>query len=349
MTSTDPIELVDFGKLEEWMDGEGLERGPIQNARLLAGGTQNIILMFEKGGRSFVMRRPPATLRKESNVTMQREATVLRALRSTDVPHPRLIAACPDEEVMGYSFYLMEPVDGFNAVSGPLPPYHASSPDIRHAMGMALVDGAATLGKVDYRAVGLQDFGKPDNYLERQVGRWRSQLEGYERYEGWPGISNLPDVDAIAHYLDEHIPPDFEPGIIHGDYSLGNVMFKPDSPDLAAIIDWELTTIGDPLIDLGWLLATWRGVPPEDLDVLIVEPWEGFPHQDELIERYAKQSDRDLSRIDWYAVLACYKLAIILEGTHARACAGRDPADVGKQLHGTAVKLLRRALYRIAN
>ncbi len=136
--------------------------------------------------------------------------------------------------------------------------------------------------------------------------------------------------------------------MIHGDYSIGNVMYRNDGPGLAAIIDWELATIGDPLIDLGWIMATWPGAGGPDLAVLRVDPWSGFPAIDEMVERYRTQTSRDTSRLDWYGVLACYKLAILLEGTFARACAGKVPMAVGERLHDTAVRLLRRAEYRIA-
>ncbi len=338
---------VDLTRLGEWMDGEGLERGIFSDLTLLSGGTQNLIMRFKRGGRDFVLRRPPAHPRAESNETMRREARVLKALAGTSVPHPHLIAACGDEDVLGVAFYLMEPVAGFNPTSG-LPPLHAGSADIRRRMGLSLVEGAAALAMVDYRAVGLEGFGRPDNYLERQVNRWRSQLHGYARYEGWPGPTALPEVERIADYLEAARPADFRPGIMHGDYSLGNVMFRNDGPDLAAIIDWELCTIGDPLLDLGMMLATWRGVPPVDLAVLVVEPWEGFPTVDELVDHYAARTDRDMTSIEWYAVLAAYKQAIILEGSFARACAGLDPKPIGLKLHDTATKLLQRALCRIA-
>lgn len=340
------IALVDWAALSNWMAGQGLAPGTIENISVLGGGTQNIILKFSVGEQEFVLRRPPANLRAESNETMRREARILGALSETDVPHPRLLAACGDESVLDVAFYLMEPVVGFNPVTG-MPPLHANDPAIRRDMGFALVDGAVALSRVDYKAVGLEGFGKPDNYLARQVERWRSQLEKYERYQGWPGPSELPDVDAVTAYLDQNQPPDFKPGIIHGDYSIGNVMYRNDGPQLAAIIDWELATIGDPLLDLGWIVATWRGEPPVDLDVLVVDPWEGFPSGDELIAHYAKQTDRDMRHIDWYIVLACYKLGIILEGTYARACAGKDPMATGLSLHDTAQKLFRRALHRI--
>lgn len=337
---------LDFAALTAWMDGQGLERGPIERVEALTGGTQNRVLRFTKGGRVFILRCPPPNPRPESNMTMLREARVLGALAGTAVPHAGLIASCSDEAVLGFAFYLMEPVDGFNPVNG-LPALHAADPAIRRAMGFAFVDGAAALARIDHVAVGLEDFGRPDNYLERQTARWRTQLEGYAKHDGWPGQAELPGLDRISAYLETHRPATFRPGLLHGDYLLGNVMFRNDGPELAAIIDWELATIGDPLIDLGWLLATWRGVPPEDLPVLVVEPWDGFPGADELVERYRAQSDRDLSAIDWYFVLACYKLGIILEGTFARACAGRDPMDQGRKLHQTAITLFRRALHRI--
>lgn len=337
---------IDLDRLAEWMDGNGLGEGAISSPVLLTGGTQNILMRFERGDRSFVLRRPPANPRPGNNETMRREARVLGALAETNVPHPRLIAACSDDDVLGVAFYLMEPVDGINPVVE-MPQFHASDPAVRRAMGFALVDGAAALGQVDYLAVDLGNFGNADNYLGRQIERWSSQLEGYRSHEGWPGPEGLPGVAVVANYLAACLPKSFKPGIIHGDYSIGNVMYQRASAKLAAIVDWELATIGDPLIDLGWIAATWRGAGGPDLPVLIVEPFDGFPTIEEMVAHYAKSSDRDLSNFDWYAVLACFKLAIILEGTFARACAGKAPIATGKQLHDTSVKLMQRALYRI--
>jgi len=333
---------VDLELLAAWMDEFGLRGGAIREAELLSGGTQNILLRFERGGRCFVLRRPPPHLRANSNETMRREARVLAAIADSDVPHPRLIAACPDPDVLGAAFYLMEPVDGFNPTSG-LPPLHASDAGIRRAMGLSLVDAIAALGAIDYRRVGLADFGKPEGYLERQVSRWRSQLEGYAALEGYPG-PEIPGVDRVAEWLERHRPARFRPGILHGDYHLSNVMFRNDGPQLAAIVDWELSTIGDPLLDLGWLLATWPGPAGPGAGSIGVQPWSGFPSAEQLVARYRERSERDLSAIEWYAVLACYKLGIILEGTHARACAGKAPKATGDVLHATTVALFERAL-----
>jgi aminoglycoside phosphotransferase (APT) family kinase protein len=336
---------VDLDALARWMDAKGLGSGPLEDAMLLGGGTQNILLRFVRSGRTYVLRRPPPHLRKNSNETMRREARMLAAIADTDVPHPRLIAACPEEDVIGASFYLMEPIDGFNPTVG-LPALHASDPAIRHRMGLALVESIATLGVVDYLDAGLEGFGKPDNYLERQVARWQAQLESYREFPSWPGPEGIPGVAKVAKWLDDNRPSAFEPGIIHGDYHLANVMYRHDGPELAAIVDWELTTIGDPLLDLGWLMATW----PEDgarAGAVGVEPWDGFPKVDELVAHYAARTTRDMSHIGWYAVLACYKLGIILEGTHARACAGKAPKETGDMLHASTVGLFERALRRI--
>ena len=334
---------VDLDVLSAWMDSQGLGAGPIENATVLAGGTQNVLMRFSRAGRDYVLRRPPPHLRDNSNETMRREARMLAALAGSDVPHPALIAACPDETVLGASFYLMEPIEGFNPATG-LPPYHAGSEAVRHRMGLALVEGIAALGALDYRAIGLEGFGKPENYLERQVARWKAQLDSYAQFAGWPGPGGIPGVDKVAAWLEAHRPSTFEPGIIHGDYHLANVMYRHDSAELAAIVDWELTTIGDPLLDLGWLLATWQETDePREFGVSI-QPWKGFPTPRELVEHYRPRTHRDLSAIDWYAVLACYKLGLILEGTHARACAGKAPKETGDRLHAHTVGLFERAL-----
>ena len=335
---------VDLAILADWMDTQGLSEGPITDPTPLEGGTQNILLRFSRGGRQFVLRRPPPVLRANSNETMRREARVLSALKHSSVPHPRLIASCDDESVLGATFYLMEAINGYNPTQG-LPKPFSESAESRFQMGLSLVDGIAALGRVDYQAVGLADLGKPENYLERQVGRWRSQLEGYADIAEWDGLDSLPDVTQIVDWLERYRPASFQPGIIHGDYHLANVMYCFDAPQLAAIIDWELTTIGDPLVDLGWLMATWPDVDRTDnAGALLVEPWTGFPTTEQLVAHYAQQSDRDLSSIQWYAVLACYKLGIILEGTYARACAGKAPKDIGDDLHRRTLWLLNRAL-----
>jgi len=338
---------VDLARLGSWMDERGLTPGPIERVERLGGGTQNVLLRFERGGTAYVLRRPPLHKRKNSDETMRREARVLAALEGSSVPHPGLIAACDDEQVLGAAFYLMQPVRGFNPTTG-LPSLHASDPAIRHAMGLELVDAIAALGAIDFRAVGLEGFGRPEGYLERQVARWRSQLEGYTQHAGYPG-PQIPGFERVAQWLDDNRPEVWTPGILHGDYHLANVLFDPDSERLAAIVDWELSTIGDPLLDLGWLLATWPEAGRPLGAAIGVEPWDGFPSADELVDRYRERSRRDLSSLAWYTVLACYKLGIILEGTHARAFAGKADEATGDVLHAVTIGLFERALERIAD
>jgi aminoglycoside phosphotransferase (APT) family kinase protein len=337
------LELIDFDRLGEWMDGQGLVHGPIEEILPLTGGSQNVIVRFARAGRNYVLRRPPAHPTADGDETMRREARVLGALADSAVPHPRLIAACGDDSAIGAAFYLMEPVEGFNPGVG-LPPLHAGDPALRHRMGLAMAEAIAALGSIDYRAAGLEGFGNPDGFLERQVGRWRRQLDGYARHQDWPGEATLPEVRTIADWLESERPTSFVPGILHGDFHLKNVLFRADSPKIAAVIDWELSTIGDPMLDLGWLLATWReqGAPASEAQI-VVEPWDGFPSPADMIAHYGRVSGRDVSRAGWYEVLACYKLAILLEGSFARACAGKAPTDIGERMHKSAVRLLGKA------
>ncbi len=337
-------DVVDLRVLADWMDAQGLPRGPLEHLELLGGGTQNVLLRFDRGGEPYVLRRGPKHLRPRTNDVMRREARVLAALAGSDVPHPEFVAACPDESVMGGAvFYLMRPVAGFNPTTG-LPALHAGDPAIRHAMGIEAAAALARLGRVDYQTVGLDDFGKPDGFLDRQVGRWMGELESYGRYDGYPG-PDIPGLDRTATWLDANRPRRFTPGILHGDYHLANVMYAYDGPRLAAIVDWEMCTIGDPLLDLGWLVATW---PDPEHPGPSVAAIDGLPTTAELVARYAADSTRDLSAIDWYTVLACFKLGIVLEGTHARACAGKAPKPTGDLLHAITLGLFQRAQTLIA-
>lgn len=332
---------VELSALAAWMDGEGLEVGaPVGEVERITGGTQNVLLRFRRGERPFVLRRPPPHKRANSDETMRREARVLAALAGTDVPHPALIAGCGDVDVLGAAFYLMEPVAGFNPTTG-LPEPHRSDPVRQRDLGLSMADGIAALGRVDVDAVGLRDFGKPDGWLERQVERWRSHLRSYEAVEGYGGPEGIPDVERVAAWLEAHRPRTWTAGLIHGDFHFANVLVHPDEGRLAAIVDWELATLGDPLLDLGHLLATWPG--PGSAMAVPGGTVGGLPSRDEVIARYAARSTRPVDDVDWYQVLACYRLGIILEGTHARARAGQAPTAVGDLLHAHTVSLFEQA------
>jgi aminoglycoside phosphotransferase (APT) family kinase protein len=338
-TETQPTG-VDLDRLAIWMDQQGLPGGPITHVERLTGGTQNILLRFRRGGNDYVLRRPPIHKRAKSDETMRREARVLAALRKSAVPHPGLIAACGDTDVLGCAFYLMDPIDGFNPASG-LPAPHRDDPAIRHQMGLAMADAAAALSQVDVDAAGIGDLGRREGYLERQAARWQTQLESYREIPGYVG-SELSGVDAVARWLDRNRPVTWQPGLVHGDFHLANVLFSPSGPELIAVVDWEMATVGDPLLDLAWLLATWPG-GEHAAPIVLIEPTSGLPTRDELIARYREVSGRDLTALPWFEVLACYKLGIVLEGTHARACAGQADKTTGDQLHAAALGLLERA------
>ncbi len=327
------------------MDARGLGHGPIEAVEPLAGGTQNILVRFRRAGETFVLRRPPLHKRASSDQTMRREARVLAALADTDVPHPRLLGACADESVLGAAFFVMESVEGVNVTLG-LPDSFRARREWRHALGIALATSVAHIGAVDHVAAGLTDLGVVDGFHARQVPRWRSQLDGYRAYPGYPG-AELPGLDVICRWLDANLPAAWQPGLVHGDVHFANVIVRRDAPGLAAIVDWELSTIGDPLLDLGWLLATWPGDDGAPLHALRLEPWDGFPTADELVRAYREHSERPLDALRWYEVLACFKLGILLEGTHARAYAGLAPRATGDTLHAATLHLFARALDRI--
>ncbi|MFZ1161827.1 phosphotransferase family protein [Mycobacterium sp.] len=322
------------------MSQQGLGDGPLEQVSPITGGTQNIMLRFTRSGRPYVLRRGPKHLRPRSNVVIMRETQVLAALAGTDVPHPHLIARCDDPAVLGDAvFYLMEPIDGFNA-GQELPELHAADPAVRFKMGLSMADALAKLGAVDHGAVGLSDYGKPDGFLERQVPRWLSELESYKEFENYPG-PDIPGVDDVARWLEQGRPAQWSPGIMHGDYHAANVMFSRTGPEVVAIVDWEMSTIGDPLLDLGWLLATW-GQSAAFGGTLFDKG--GLAATSDLVEQYARNTTRDLSHITWYTVLACFKLGIVLEGTLARASAGKAPQEVGDLLHEATVRLFEQAL-----
>ena len=343
MTSPGWQEAVDVLRLAQWMDEQQLESGPILEAVQLTGGTQNILLRFRRGAREFVLRRSPLHARPEVRATIAREARVLAALAGTAVPHPALFAACLDEQVLGAPFYLMAPVGGFNASANPLPALHAGDAEIQRRMGFSMVDALLRLGEVDPQAVGLGDFGRPQGFLERQVARWSSQLDSYRVHAGWPGPASLPGVAQVAQWLQAHRPESSRTGILHGDFHLANVMFSPDSGEVAAVIDWELATLGDPLLDLGWLVATWPDASGQGAGTIRVTPWQGFATSAELVAYYREHSSRDLSAFDWYVVLARFKLGILLEGSYARSCAGKSPEALGRQHHASALRLFSQA------
>jgi aminoglycoside phosphotransferase (APT) family kinase protein len=340
--------LIDWSRLNAWIDAQQAPgAGPIIAARKLAGGIQNNVFLLERGGESMVLRRPSKQLRANSNETMLREARVLNALSGSAVPHPTVYAVCDDPAVIGACFYLMEPLDGF-APSGQLPGGYAADPAWRRAMGEEMVRAAAALGTVDPAAVGLQGLGKPDDWHERQVGRWRSQLDGYRSLPNYDG-AGLPHVDEVGRWLSDHLPKDRRIGLMHGDLQFANVLFSLHSPRISGVVDWELATLGDPLLDLGWVLGSWWETGDPDGKRPLVAPWENFMARAELARLYGEITGRGMGELPWYFTLACYKLACLLEGTYARSRSGQAPAHIGEQIRAYAVWQMHKAMQIISN
>lgn len=323
-----------------WMNRAGIPGEGFQSVRPIGGGTQNIMLMLQRGGEYYVLRRGPQHLRSNSNSVLRREVRLLQALSATEVDCPRLLASCDDEAVFGGSvFYLMAPIDGFNPATEMPEAY--MSPAAHRDMVLSTVDALAALHNVDHRAIALDDVKRPDDFLKRQVPRWLAELDGYARYPNYPG-SHLPGVADTGRWLEAHMPRAWKPGILHGDFNLANVMYFHALPKVAAIVDWEMWTIGDPLLDLAWLLVT---LPRPDAPVKISFKGrtEWLPAEAELLDRYSRQTDRNMESMLWYKTLACFKLGIILEGTFARSCAGEATGEMGAFMHESAVNLLRMA------
>jgi aminoglycoside phosphotransferase (APT) family kinase protein len=271
---------------------------------------------------------------------MAREYRVLDAFHGrATVPVPRPVALCTDEEVIGVRFYLMDIVDGV-VVRERVPPPLAGDPGSPRACAFALVDALAGIHAFDWRAGGLDDFGRPDGYLERQVPRWLGQLERYKTRE-------LPEVDEAGRWLAEHTPPMQEPAVIHGDYKLDNVMFAPRLPvELVAVVDWEQSTVGDPLVDLGWTIGLWAD-PGETTSLAGPSPFAreaDVPTRVELIERYGAATQRDLSNVAFYCVLGLFKLACVMEGSYARFKAGTSDDAYFAALEVGVPALAHRAL-----
>jgi aminoglycoside phosphotransferase (APT) family kinase protein len=311
--------LVDVPRLEAWI-GERLPgAGAPLEVRRITSGASNEIFELRRADHCWVLRRP-ARVPQVPPENMLREFRVLRALEGTPVPHPKPLLVCDDPRVIGAFFYLMERIEGF-APRLPLPPPFDTEVAARRGLGTELVDALAALARVDWRAAGLEGLGRPEGYLERQVDRWLGQLERYRTRE-------LPGLDLVAGWLREARPEMGEPGLLHGDFQLANAIFHHGAPArLAALVDWEQSTIGDPLVDLGWLLALWDEPGEEPIrgaGNARVNQQPGFPTRAELAARYAAASGRSLDSLGWYEVLALFKLACVLEGAFARRARGQS-------------------------
>jgi aminoglycoside phosphotransferase (APT) family kinase protein len=303
---------LDADALARWLDAHDAPGGgePLR-LQQLKGGSQNTLYLLDRGGERMVLRMPGARADAARLDGLLREIRLVRALSGTDVPHAGLIAADDTGTVLGMPFYVMQAIDGWSPMDGGWRAPFDTDLDARRELAFELVGGAAKLGRVDWRAHGLEGFGRPDGFHERQVDRWLAFLNSYK-------VRELPGLDEAAAWLRANRPAHYTPGIMHGDYQFANVMFAHGAPArLAAIVDWEMTTVGDPLLDLAWALLGYDGENPRD-DGFYLD-MRGMPTRSELLAHYEGISGLSTENIDYYLVLANWKLGIVLEKTYAAA------------------------------
>lgn len=301
--SDDVQGLVDPERLAAWLDEQGLAPGAPISLRRISGGMSNESIGIERADERWVLRRPAKQALDGADRGMQREFRVLSALEGSGVPHPRPLALCTDPTVAGCTCYVMEHVDGFVA-SARVPEPFASDPALRRDIALACMDSLGVLARSDWRARGLEDFGKPEGFHERQVGRWKRQLESYR-------ARDLTGQVEVADWLEANTPAHdaWTPSIMHGDYHTANLLIAREPPArVAAILDWENTTIGDPVLDLaGFLRLFAQGSSA------------GWAEAGELIERWEQSSGMQAPDLRYYTTLSAYKLSVMLEGIFQRS------------------------------
>lgn len=332
--------LLVLDPLEAFLDEHGIGTGEVE-ATPVGEGHSNVTYLVRRGDAEVVLRRPPRPPLPPSAHDVLREARVLRAVEPTPVRGPRVLAVCDDEQVIGAPFYVMEKVDG--EVITQTVPESLDTPAGRRRIGEELVDALVEVHAVDWRAAGLEGFGKPTGYLERQVRRFLGLWEHNKTRE-------IDAVERVASWLAANMPPSPEATIVHGDYRLGNTMFGvggPGSPmRLVAIFDWEMATIGDPLADVGYLCMMWSQADDPTggmFDLNQVTRAEGFPTRAELVARYEERSGRSMTDARWYTALALWKAVVFMEGNYKRAVSGTTDDPFLKTFGDGVLELAARA------
>jgi aminoglycoside phosphotransferase (APT) family kinase protein len=329
----EPLLVLD--PLLEFLDRSGLDAPAELAAEPVGEGHSNVTFELSTG---VILRRPPRGPLPPSAHDVLREARLLRALEDTPVRVPRVMAVCDDPAVIGAPFYVMERIEG-DVITSTMPP-GLDSDEERRRIGEQLVDGLAEIHAVDWTQVGLEGFGKPTGYLERQLRRFTGLWEHNRTRE-------MPEVEEIGRWLAAHMPESPPATIVHGDYRLGNTMFAHEPPArMVAIFDWEMATIGDPLADLGYMVMHWTEAGDDlgrfNLHHVTVLP--GFPTRQELIAAYEERSGRSMRDLNWYVTLALWKAVVFMEGNYKRAVSGSTDDPYLKTFGEGVVELAQRAL-----
>jgi aminoglycoside phosphotransferase (APT) family kinase protein len=342
MSSSKPMEWQPR-RLQEWLTQQLGIPGAI-TVKAIEGGTSNEVYAVDMGQHRWVLRKPPSRLSHHSAHNVLREYRIISTLQKTAVRVPKLVASCEDISVIGTPFYLMDRVPGV-VVSDRLPELYRLSPHSHGGFGFAMMDALVEVHSVDWKSLKLSDIGVEDGYLDRQVDRWLSQYSTRKFRE-------LPHLEMLADWLQNNRPPAQKPVLMHGDYRLDNILFSPQPPArVLAIIDWELTTIGDPLLDLALALVFWPG-PDNDWQLtnssMPGRSWlKKLPKAAELATYYASKTGCDIVDLDYYRVMAAWKLAIISESRYARLMVTDPSAISNTQLEEFAPRILDKAYQHV--
>lgn len=297
----------------------------------IGGGQSNPTFFVSYPGLRMVLRKQPPGPVLPSAHAVDREHRIMAALADSAVPVPRMLAFCDDRSVVGTPFYLMARVEGRVFSDCALP---GVSPQDRRAMYLAMAEMLARLHAVDWRAVGLEDYGRPGNYFERQVRRWSSQWAQSRQQD-------VPEIDRLAAWLQANAPQDETTTLVHGDFRIGNLMFHPTEPRVVAVLDWELSTLGHPMSDLAFSALAWRLLPQEYMGMRGLDtPESGIPTQSDYLAHYASQGGCQQPLTPFHTALSLFRLAVIFEGIAERARSGNavseNAADVGRLSHAFA-------------
>lgn len=308
----------DLDVLRDWLEQQTGEPGAIEVTPIRGGGSCEMFELRRGTGR-WAIRRAPVSLVSDTAHNVVREYQVIDALQGSKARVPELLAVSDDNAIMGAPFYIMKYVDG-EVIRRKLPQQYIDSPETQGAIGEELIDALVELHDFDWRTSSMVALSKPENFLARQVDRWMSQLASYRHRE-------LPGVDAVAKWLQENRPQNGDLTIMHGDYKVDNAMYsKTLPPRILTLVDFEMTTVGDPLIDLAWAMIFW---PEPDNLIAIAAPGSSggmSAHYCQspatLVQAYADKTGRDLSGFQWYQAFAAWKLGIVLEGSYAKYTSG---------------------------